>query len=110
MAARPPSNDLDDEPDTVEFGIVALEARVDDRDVSFPVSASELRSAHGDLRLAVGPSGREISLADAIAACNQDSFESKQELLNAMHPVFENERSATGILGRLRALLPFGLL
>ncbi|MXR52693.1 hypothetical protein GRX03_13895 [Halovenus sp. WSH3] len=107
MAARPPSNDLDDEPDTVEFGIVALEARVDDRGVSFPISAGELEAAHGDLRLAVDPSGAKITLAEALAACEQERFESKQDLLNAMHPVFEEKRSSTGLIGRLRALVPF---
>ncbi|WP_336326920.1 DUF5789 family protein [Halovenus sp. HT40] len=107
MAARPPSNDLDDEPDTVEFGIVALEARVDDRGVTFPISATELRSAHGDLRLAVDPSGTKVSLGEALDACERDSFESKQDLLNAMHPVFEEKRNSTGIIGKLRALVPF---
>lgn len=107
MAARPPSNDLDDEPDTVEFGIVALEARIDDRGVTFPSSASELRAGHGDLRLAVGPSGTQIRLAEALDACGQDRFESKQDFLNAMHPVFEKKRNSSGIIGRLRALVPF---
>lgn len=107
MAARPPSNDLDDEPDTVEFGIVALEARVDNRGVTFPVSAAELQAAHGDLRLAVDPSGSKIRLAEALDACDQDSFDSKQDLLNTMHPIFEEKRNATGILGTLRALVPF---
>jgi hypothetical protein len=106
MAARPPSNDLDDEPDTVEFGIVALEARIEDRGVSFPISASELDAAHGDLRLAVDPSGTKMSLAAALDRCEQDSFESEQDLLNAMHPVFEEKRNGSGIIGRLRALVP----
>jgi hypothetical protein len=106
MAARPPSNDLDDEPDTVEFGIVALEERIERRGVSFPIDASELDAAHGDLSLAVGPSGTEISLSEALDACDQESFESKQDLLNAMHPVFETERNSTGVIDRLRALLP----
>ena len=106
MAARPPSNDLDDEPETVEFGIVALEARVEERDISFPISASELRAAHGDVQLAVDPSGTEMRLDTAIATCEKEHFETEQELLNAMHPVFEQHRSS-GLLGRLRALLPF---
>ena len=106
MAARPPSNDLDDEPETVEFGIVALEARVEERGVSFPVSASELKAAHGDISLAVDASGREMRLDKALDACEKTAFETQQELLNAMYPVFEEERSS-GIVGRLRALLPF---
>ena len=105
MSARPLSNDLDDEPETVEFGIVALEARVDERDVSFPVSASELKAAHGDVKLAVDPSGKKMRLDDAIEACETDHFASRQELLNAMHPVFEQRRSS-GLIDRLHALLP----
>lgn len=107
MAARPPSNDLDDEPDTVEFGIVALEARIEDRNVAFPISASDLDTAHGDIRLAVGPSGSKITLSEALAECDQESFDSKQDLLNALHPVFEQKREASGILGKLRSLVPF---
>jgi len=106
MAARPPSKDLDDEPETVEFGIVALEARVEERGVSFPVSASELKAAHGDVRLAVDPSGAEMRLDDALRACEKEHFETEQELLNAMYPVFERQRSS-GLVGRLRSLLPF---
>lgn len=106
MAARPPSNDLDDEPETVEFGIVALEARVEERGVSFPVSASELKAAHGDVSLAIDASGREMRLSEALKACDETEFETEQELLNAMYPVFEDRRSS-GIVGRLRSLLPF---
>ncbi len=105
MAARPPSNDLDDEPETVEFGIVALEARIEEQGVSFPISASELRAAHGDLELAVDPSGTKMRLDKAIAACEKEHFETEQDLLNAMHPIFEQQRSS-GLFARLRALLP----
>ena len=109
MGVRPPSNDVDDEPDTVEFGIVALDARIDERTVSFPASASDLEATYGDMRVAVDPSGHEISLAEALSACDAESFDSKQDLLNALHPVFEEkrERLSGGILGRLRALVPF---
>jgi hypothetical protein len=107
MAARPPSNDIDDEPDTVEFGIAALEARLEERGVSFPVTAADLASAHGDLHVAVGPAGHEMALGDALARCDREEFASKQALLNALHPVFEKEReSGSGLLGRLRALVP----
>lgn len=109
MGVRPPSNDIDDEPDSVEFGIVALEARVDNRNVSFPITTADLDAAHGDMRIPVDPSGNEITLAEALADCEQESFDSKQELLNALHPVFEEKRSkmSGSIIGRLRALLPF---
>lgn len=109
MAARPPSNDIDDEPETVEFGIVALDERVDAWDVSFPVSTDELTGAYGDERVAVDPAGHEIALEEALAECSQDSFQRKQDLLNALHPVFEEKRQriSGSILGRIRALVPF---
>jgi len=88
---------------------VALDARIDEREVSFPASASDLESAYGDMRVAVDPSGHEIRLSAALSACEAESFDSKQELLNALHPVFEEKREklSGGILGRLRALVPF---
>jgi len=108
MAARPPSNDLDDEPDIVEFGIAALEARIEDQEVSFPVTAAELEATHGDVRVAVDPAGHELGLDEALARCDREEFTSKQDLLNALHPVFEREReSGGGLLARLRALSPF---
>lgn len=108
MAARPPSNDIDDEPDLVEFGIAALDARIEERDVSFPATASELAADHGDIAVAVGPKGREMTLATALEQCDRSAFDSKVDLLDALHPVFEAERgSAGGLLGRLRSLVPF---
>jgi len=107
MAARPPSNDIDDEPEIVEFGIAALDARIEQREVAFPVTSPDLASTHGDLRVAVDPAGHELALDEALARCDREEFSSKQDLLNALHPVFEAEReSGSGILGRLRALVP----
>jgi hypothetical protein len=107
MAARPPSNEIDDDQDTVEFGIAALDARIERRDVSFPTTATDLASTHGDLGVAVDPAGHEITLREALARCDREEFTAKRELLNALHPVFEAEReSGSGILGRLRALVP----
>ncbi|ERH08771.1 MAG: hypothetical protein J07HX64_00520 [halophilic archaeon J07HX64] len=108
MAARPPSNDTDDEPEIVEFGIAALDARVEEWGLSFPVTATDLAGTHGDLSVAVDPAGHEMTLREALARCDRESFDTRQELLNALHPVFEDEReSGSGVLGRLRALVPF---
>jgi len=107
MAARPPSNDVDDEPDVVEFGIAALDARIQEREIVFPVTADSLVSSHGDLRVTVDPAGHEMALREALVRCDTAEFATRQELLNALHPVFEAEReSGNGILGRLRALVP----
>lgn len=107
MAARPPSDDIDDEPEVVEFGIAALDARIAERDISFPATAADLASAHGDLRVAVDASGHEMRLGTALERCDRERFSSKGDLLDALHPVFEAEReSGGGILDRLRALVP----
>jgi len=107
MGVRPPSNGTDTEPETIEFGIAALDARLDERNVSFPASAADLDTAHGDIRVAVDASGTEITLSDALADCEKRSFESQQALLNALHPVFEEKRESSGLLDRLRSLVPF---
>lgn len=109
MAARPPPTDIDDEPDIVEFGIAALEARLDDRDVTFPITADELVESHGDVAVAVDAAGHEMTVAEALDHCPQVRFESKTALLDALHPVFEAERESlsNGILSQLRALVPF---
>jgi hypothetical protein len=109
MGVRPPGSDAGDEPDVPEFGIVALDAKLDERSVSFPTTAADLAADHGDLQVEVDPAGHELSLAEALERCGPTEFDSQTELLDVLHPVFEAEREARsgGVLGQLRALLPF---
>jgi hypothetical protein len=109
MGVRPPANDTDDEPDVVEFGIAALDARLEDCDVSFPASTAELEAAHGDLSVSVDPAGHEITLREALAECENTEFDSRRGMLNALHPVFERKREkySGGLFGTLRSLVPF---
>lgn len=109
MGVQPPSDEISDEPDVIEFGIAALAARLEERSVSFPVGADRLRAEHGDLSVPVDAGGTEITLADALDGTSRRQFESEQDLLNALHPVFEQrrERSARSIIAQLRALVPF---
>jgi len=109
MAARPPTGGVDDEPEIEEFGIVALDGAIEQWGLSFPLSADELASQYGDERVSVDPAGNEMRLGDALEQCPTETFESKQALLNALHPVFEAERErlSNTILGRLRSLVPF---
>lgn len=109
MGVRPPSNDVNDEPDSIEFGIAALDARIEERDISFPISAEELGNEHGNLSVAIDVAGHEMGLRTALEECATDSFDSRQELLNALHPVFEQRRQkvSNSLLGRLRTLVPF---
>ncbi|MFB6139909.1 MAG: hypothetical protein ABEJ26_05690 [Halosimplex sp.] len=109
MGVRPPSNDVDDEPDVVEFGIAALDARLDDADLAYPVSTEELEARFGDATVPYDAAGHELRVDDALAETDRQAFDSKAELLNALHPVFERERQAasTSLVSQLRSLVPF---
>lgn len=109
MGVQPPSDGVSEEPDVVEFGIAALNAELDDRDIEFPIDADALGDAHGDLRIPVDAAGNDIRLAAALERTGRTNFESEGDLLEALHPVFEAEREAVSnsLLARLRGLLPF---
>lgn len=109
MGVQPPTDGVEEEPDVVEFGIPAVAARLETRDVAYPVDAEALADAHGDLQIPVDAAGHEIELATAIEKTDRDGFDSERELLDALHPVFEAERAAVSrsILAQLRGLLPF---
>lgn len=107
MGVRPPQADSTDEPDTLAFGIAALDAHLGD--VAFPATADEVTSRLGDPAVPYNATGNEMRLSEALAATDRDRFETEQELLNALHPVFERrrERASTSLVARLRGLLPF---
>jgi len=109
MGVRPPSNDIDDEPDVIEFGIAALDARLDEESLSYPISAAELDERYGKTEIPYDATGHTIQLASALAAVDRTEFDSQRDLLNALHPVFERKREATStsLLSQLRALVPF---
>jgi len=109
MGVRPPSNDVDDEPDVVEFGIAALDARLADAEVTFPATTEELRARLGDETVAYDAAGNEMAVTEALAETDRQSFDSEDDLLNALHPVFERKRQAasTSLVKQLRGLVPF---
>lgn len=109
MGVRPPSNDIDDEPDVVEFGIAALDARLDDADASFPATATDLDEQYGDLEIPFDAAGHTMTFGEALAETPTERFESRPALLDDLHPVFERKRQATSnsLLAQLRAILPF---
>ena len=109
MGVRPPSNDTDETPDVIEFGIAALDARLEEFDVQFPTTAQQLVEECGNLTVPVDAAGTEITLRDALEETPQQEFQTEQELLDVLHPVFEQRRqgSSRGYLSQLRALLPF---
>jgi hypothetical protein len=107
MGVRPPAND-DEEPEAIEFGIAAVDARLDDADVTFPASKRDIVDALNRSEVPYDATGRSVSLDDAIGETGRQEFDSEQDLLNALHPVFEKRRSSpAGIIDSVKALLPF---
>lgn len=109
MGVRPPSDDADDSPDVIEFGIAALDARLDDVDVEFPATTEEVRRAVGRERIPYDASGNAMSFDDVLDEVGKREFDTEQDLLNAAHPVFERKRESMSgsLLGQLRRLVPF---
>lgn len=107
MGIQPPTGDDLSEPDVIEFGLPALDARLDD--VSFPATSEALRAEHGDSEIPYNAAGNTVTLEEVLADVPREEFETEQELLNVAHPVFERLRAhnPSGVLGRLRSLMPF---
>jgi hypothetical protein len=108
MAARPPQQDTSN-PDSIEFGIAALVGHLDRADVEFPATRDEVVRALGDPEIPYDGSGNTVALSAAMESLPTRQFDSESELLDLLHPVFEEYRASArgGIVGRLRALLPF---
>ncbi|MFD1646130.1 hypothetical protein [Haloarchaeobius litoreus] len=106
MGMRPPSNDTD-EPTSVEFGIAAVDARLDEFDIAYPVTKPDLERRIGHLDIAYDMKGHTLSMRDALDKVDRDEFADEQALLNALHPVFERRREKGSVLDRIRSSLPF---
>jgi len=106
---RPPTNDADEEPDVVTFGIAALDGHLEHAEVTFPATRRELDQRLGGTEIPYDAAGHSIGFSRALEQTTVEEFETQQELLNALHPVFEEQRAATSnsLLAQLRALLPF---
>ena len=109
MGVRPPQQGDDDAPETVAFGIAALDDHLDRADVTFPMTDEELLENLGDPAVPYDAMGNEMRLSEAMEDLSRVNFETRQEFLNAVHPVFEakRERANSSLLGQLRSLLPF---
>ncbi|MGM0591599.1 MAG: hypothetical protein ACQETI_08235 [Halobacteriota archaeon] len=106
MGVRPPQGGSNTRR-SVEFGIAALDGHLDD--INFPVTESELVATLDDPRIPYDGAGNKIPLSEALDATSTSRFESKSDLLDRLHPVFEERRASAsgGIVTRLRSLLPF---
>ena len=108
MGVRPPAGDGDDR-EAVEFGIAALAPMVEEADLEFPADASTVVRDLGDPAVPVDARGRTVPLSTAIEEAGRREFASERELLNALHPVFEDRREIVsgGWLASIRRQLPF---
>lgn len=108
MGVRPPANDSS-EPDAVEFGIAALEPKLDDVDLEYPTDVRTVRTKLGHVEVPYDAAGNAIELERALDELDERTFETQRDLLNALHPVFEERRAAAGhgLLAQLRGLVPF---
>ncbi|KDE58915.1 hypothetical protein EL22_01425 [Halostagnicola sp. A56] len=109
MGVRPPSNNDDNDPETVEFGIAAVDARLRRSDLSFPATEDDVAAALGHEQIPYDVHGGEVALGVILEDVEQSRFESRQQLLNALHPVFETYRQehSGGVVQQMRSLLPF---
>ncbi|QSG06739.1 hypothetical protein [Halapricum desulfuricans] len=108
MGVRPPANDGLDEPESVEFGIAALDGTLSEANFSFPVDRETVVSELGHRQVPYDAAGRTVKFAKALEEVDRDRFETKQELLDELYPVFEDHRnSPKGLLSQLRSLVPF---
>ena len=106
MAARPPQN-TDSEPETIAFGIAAVDEALRDAEILFPADGDDVVRATGDPDIPYDVSGRSVSLSAALEETEQSTFETRREFLNALHPVFEEKRGSGGIGSWLRSLFTF---
>lgn len=107
MARAPPSDD--GEPAIIEFGIPVLDDQLEAADLTFPADRDELRTSVGELEVPYDASGHTLRVADALDELEAGRFETKTQLLDALHPVFEDrrQRATSGLLASLRSFLPF---
>lgn len=103
MAAGPPNDDITDGPEAVDFGIAALAAHIDGADLSFPATADEVVTTLDDPEIDFDPTGNAVALSVVLEQVERHKFDSRRDLLDALHPEFERlRRSSGGFLSWLR--------
>ncbi|MWV64948.1 hypothetical protein GRS48_08975 [Halorubrum sp. JWXQ-INN 858] len=109
MAARPPGGGGgSSEPEAIEFGIAALDARLDEADVSFPATGEEILRALDDHTVPYDSKGRTLELDAVLERVPQSEFDNETAFLDAVYPAFDEARRESGsFLDRLRDALPF---
>ncbi|THE63277.1 hypothetical protein D8Y22_19125 [Salinadaptatus halalkaliphilus] len=109
MGVRPPSSGDDDEPESIEFGIAAVDAKLRESDLSFPATTDDVQAALGHERIPYDVHGNDVALGEMLAEVTTTEFRSRQELLNELHEPFETYRreNSGGVFQQFRSMLPF---
>ncbi len=109
MGVRPPSNGDDDEPESVEFGIAAIDAHLRTADLSFPATKDDVAAELGHEQIPYDVHGNDVALGAMLEEVEMSEFRSRQELLNALHEPFEEYRRehSGGVFQQVRSMLPF---
>ncbi|GAB7018184.1 DUF5789 family protein [Halostagnicola bangensis] len=109
MGVRPPSNNDDDDPESVEFGIAAVDARLRRSDLDFPATEDDVSAALGHEQIPYDVHGNDVALGVILEEVTQTRFDSRQQLLNALHTEFEayREEHSGGVVQQMRSILPF---
>ena len=105
MAAPPPQNDQ--ETTAITFGIAAMDEYLVESDLEFPASRAEILDSLGNRAVPYDPRGNTMALETALEETGQEKFESRRELQNSLHPVFEGKRERSGLGGWLKSILPY---
>ncbi|ELY52238.1 DUF5789 family protein [Natronolimnohabitans innermongolicus] len=109
MGVRPPSGGDDDEPESVEFGIAAVDAKLKRADLSFPASKDDVAAELGHEQVSYDVHGNDVALGEILSEVDTTEFRSRQELLNELHGPFEEYRqnNSGGVFQQMRSMLPF---
>ncbi|MCU4925475.1 hypothetical protein OB905_05660 [Halobacteria archaeon AArc-dxtr1] len=109
MGVRPPSGNDTDDVESIAFGIAAVDAHLRRSELSFPATADDVAAELGHERIPYDVHGDEVTLGEILGAVDQERFETRQQLLNALHPPFEayREKHSGGVVQQFRSLLPF---
>ncbi|SEW10944.1 hypothetical protein [Natrinema salifodinae] len=109
MGVRPPSSGDDEEPESIEFGIAAVDVRLKDADLSFPATKADVAAEIGHERIPYDVHGNDVALSQMLEEVPTNEFGSRQELLNELHGPFEEYRRnrSSGVVAQVRSLLPF---
>ena len=109
MGVRPPSSGDDEKPDSIEFGIAAVDAHLKDADLAFPATKDDVKAELGHERIPYNVHGNDVPLGEVLDRVPRTRFDSRQELLNELHGPFEEYRRnrSGGVVAQVRSLLPF---